>query len=176
MSIAAARLDCRFTVLLDPTVSAELIDEAIKLGLEPAEHMADILTNQVMPQLRAKDPTLADRLAADARIRAAAGRISELLAKQNGVQHDHTLRVFQELRENHSSDYLRATECKTGFEGGSTLKHRLNLALGAISKRAAHAKVCKTASGLPDKIRNIRGEFCGSVTMLEPGYDSDKQD
>ncbi len=102
--------------------------------------------------------------------RSEASRISRDIAREQGIQPDHTLRVFQAIRRQPelAREYLRATSCETGFEAGNALKHRLNLALGAISKRAAGAEVRKDDKGQPEKIRNIRGEFCGSVTVLEP--------
>jgi hypothetical protein len=39
----------------------------------------------------------------------------------------------------------------------------------AASAEAADARSRKDANGDPEMIRNICGEVCGSVTMLEPG-------
>jgi hypothetical protein len=163
----------RDTVLLDPIVRASLAEEAKELGLELADHLSSILTAHAMPRVQAKAPDLGKRLVAEAGIKTKTAQISRRLAGEPGRVHlSHTLKVFQELRLKHSNEYLIACGCKTGLEAGSVAKHRLNLALGAISKRAAEAKVRKDAKGNPEKIRNIRGEFCTSVTMLEPG-DSD---
>ena len=79
-------------------------------------------------------------------------------------------------RERHREDYLRATGCATGFETGVPRKHSINAALGAISKRAAGAKVRKNAAGETEKIRNIRDEFCRTATALEPGDGVDDED
>lgn len=160
----------RDTILLDPTVRAAVAEEAKELGLELADHITSIVTAHAMPRFQPKDPDLAKRLVAEAGIKTKTAQISRRLAGEpGGIQLGHTLKVFQELRLKHSDEYLIASGCTTGFEVGGVVKHRLNLALGAISKRAAEAKVRKDAKGNPGKIRNIRGEFCTSVTMLEPG-------
>lgn len=162
--------DRRFSILIDSAAAGELVAEAKELGLEPLDHMADILVAHVLPRLAKREPDLAERLAAQARVKAAAAAISRRIAREEGIQRDHTLRVFREIRlhPEHSRDYLRATGCETGFEGANASKHSLNTTLGAISKWAAGARVRMTANGKPAKIQNIRGEFCGSVTMLEP--------
>lgn len=162
-------IDRRYTILLDGMVGTELEAEASDLGLEPHDHMSGILTAHVLPRLKKKVPDLAERLEAAARVKAEASRISRDIAREQGIQPDHTLRVFQAIRRQPelTREYLRATGCETGFEAGNALKHRLNLAIGAISKRAAGAEVRKDDKGQPEKIRNIRGEFCGSVTVLK---------
>jgi hypothetical protein len=170
-------IDCRFTIQLDEVVSTELKSEAAEFGLELHDHMSGILTAHVLPRLKSLLPDLAERLDATARVKAAASRISRQIARDHGIQHDHTLRVFQAIRRDPdlTSEYLRATGCETGFEAGNPLKHKLNLALGAISKNAAGAKVkrvLRNGREEADMIRNIRGEFCGSVTKLEPGDDT----
>jgi hypothetical protein len=169
--------DRRHTLILNGAASAVLEAEANHLGLELLDHLSGILTAHAVHQLKKDVPALAARLEAATRIKIAVGRISRRIAKEQGIQPDHTLRVFQALRQDPElqGDYLRATGCETGFEAGSPLKHSLNLALGAISKRAAGARVRKDINGNPEKIRNIRGEFCGSVTVLEPGVDENTE-
>ena len=172
MSSTAER---RHTVLLDPDASDELEADARAEGMELQDHMASILTRHVLARLAKRKPEVAERLAAEARIKAAAAAISREEAAANGVRTDHTVVVFRRIRERHREDYLRATGCITGFETGMPRKHSLNAALGAISKRAAAAKVRKNAAGEPEKIRNIRGEFCRTATALEPGNGVDDE-
>ena len=163
----------RYSIQLDEVVGRELEKEATEIGLEPIDHMAGILTAHALPRVVAQLPELGERLEATARIKAAVSQISRRIAEEHGIQRDHTLRVFQEIRQDpqQARDYRLATGCDTGFEAGRPLKHRLNLALGAISKNAAGAKVCKVIKNgreEPEMIRNIRGEFCGGVTVLGP--------
>jgi hypothetical protein len=166
----------RYSIQLDEVVGEELEKEAAEIGLEPIDHMAGILTAHALPRVVARLPELGGRLEAAARIKAAVSQISRRIAGEQGIQRDHTLRVFQAIRQDpqHAGDYRLATGCETGFEAGNPLKHRLNLALGAISKNAAGAKVRKVRKNdkeEPEMIRNIRGEFCGSVTVLGPDDD-----
>lgn len=166
----------RHTVLLDPDVSDELEAEAQAQGMELQDYMASILTHHVSGPLTKRKPEVAERLAAEARIKTAAAAISREEAAANGVRIEHTVVVFRRIRERHREDYLRATGCATGFETGVPRKHSINATLGAISKRAAGAKVRKNAAGEPEKIRNIRGEFCRTATALEPGDGMDDED
>ena len=166
-----SKTERRHTVLLDPDVSDELEAEARARGMELQDYMASILTHHVASPLAKRKPEAAERLAAEARIKAAAAAISREEAAVNDVRLEHTVVVFRRIRERHTEDYLRATGCSTGFETGVARKHSINAALGAISKRAAGAKVRKNAAGEPEKIWNIRGEFCRTATALEPGDD-----
>jgi hypothetical protein len=164
-----APLSRRYTIALDNDAALALEGEAAARGVDVADHITTILEGYCLENILQDGDPAKERLRAAGLIKAATAEISRRLAREGGVKPDHTLRVFKELRTHHTADYLRATECETGFEAGKPLKHSLNLALGAISKRAAGAKVRTLPSGQPEKIRNIRGEFCGSVTMLEPG-------
>lgn len=166
----------RHAVFLDPNVSDELEAEARAQGMELQDYMASILTNHVSSPLAKRKPEVAKRLAAEARIKVVAAAISREEAAANGVRIEHTVVVFRRIRELHKADYLLATGCTTGFETRVPHKHSINTALGAISKRAVGAKVQKNAAGKPEKVRNIRGEFCRTATKLEPGDSVDDED
>ena len=155
------------TVRLHPAVEEALSREADEQAREPADYMAEILTRHVSASIAAKNRALAARLEAEMRVKTATAKISSKLAMA-GIAPDHTLLVFKAIRESDAlrADYLLATGCKTGLEAGIPAKHQLNLYLGAISKRAAGA-VSQTLNGKPVMIRNIKNEFCGSVTALQ---------
>jgi hypothetical protein len=174
-SLSSSRHAIPVPIPLPPAVHQVLATEARELGFDLADHLTSILVSHILPRLQAEAPDVAKRLEAEARVKDRVRQISRDIAQREGVQPDHTLRVFRELRQSAAlaGDYICATGCETGFEGGNPLKHGLNLVLGAISKRAARAKVRKRGNGLPEKIRNIRGEFCGSVTVLEPNAEDD---
>ena len=169
-------IERRHTVLLDPDVSEELEAEAQAQGMELQDLMASILSQHASGSLSKRKPEVAERLTAEALIKTAAAAISREEAEAHGVRPEHTVIVFRRIRERHREDYLRATGCMTGFETGVRRKHSINAALGAISKRAVGAKVRKDAAGEPEKIRNIRGEFCRTATILESGNDNNDED
>lgn len=167
---AAARADDRrFTVSLSSLAADELQLQAEQEGLGLAEYVTLVLEQKAMERLdRMLEPTRRF-LQARHSIKRAAARISRRIAETEGVLPDHTLRVFREIREKHLENYKVASRTENGFEGGNEWKHALNLALGAISKHAAGARVKLGPNGKRALIRNIRGELCTTVTMLEPG-------
>jgi hypothetical protein len=166
--------DRRFTVSVSPLAASFLKEEAAKHGLGLAEYASIILEKKAMEPLdRMLAPTRA-WLQARHRIKMEAAKISRRIAETEGVQPDHTLRVFREIREQHLDDYLVASQTKAVPESGSAHKHALNLALGAISKHAAGARVKLGPDGKRVLIRNIRGELCTTVTALEPGEDTEE--
>jgi hypothetical protein len=165
----------RRTVSVDPDAAAALDEEAARLGIPLAEFWAMKLEAAAVAILDAneKGKAAAEQLRAANEIKAETAAISRELKEQRGVERDHTLQVFRTIREQHGDLYRRASGCSTGMEAGVPKKHALNLALGSISKRAAKARVRLRPNGLPEKIRNIQGEFCSSVTVLEPGDEDD---
>ncbi|HWX50730.1 MAG TPA: hypothetical protein VNZ61_22000 [Roseomonas sp.] len=167
--MTAPPLSRRYTTSLDYEAALALEHDAAVRGVDVADHITSILEEYCLKRLLEDGSPARERLRAASMIKAATAEISRRIVRENGVQPDHTLQVFRELRLQHTAVYLRATACETGFEAGKPLKHSLNLVLGAISKRAAGAKVRMLPNGQPEKIRNIRGEFCSSVTVLEPG-------
>lgn len=169
-------LQRRLAGWVDFNVADELVAEAQRGGLEVQDLIASILSNHVSGPLAKRKPEVAKRLAAETRIKMIAAAISREEAAANGVRIEHTVVVFRRIRERHAEDYCLATGCTTGFETKVPTKHGVNAALGAISKRAVGAKVRKNAAGEPEKIRNIRGEFCRTATALEPGDIVDDKD
>ncbi|MFC3127198.1 hypothetical protein ACFOD4_19190 [Pseudoroseomonas globiformis] len=166
----------RRTVSIDPTASAALDAKADHLGIPIAEYLAMVLEAKAADLLAEQKESLkvAEQLRAANQTKAEAAAISRDLKEERGVERDHTLKVFQTIREQHSDLYRQAIGCETDRDAGDPKKrHALNLALGSISKRAAKAKVRLRPNGLPEKIRNIQGEFCASVTVLEPGDEVD---
>src|SRR4051812_10787541 len=105
--------DRRFTLIINSAAADELVAEANELGLEPHDHMAAILVAHVHPRLMKRVPDIAERLAAESRVKATVAGISRRIAQEKGIQRDHTLQVFREIRlhPEHSRDYLRATGC-----------------------------------------------------------------
>jgi len=163
----------RYTISIASTSSAALEKEAATLGIPITEYLAMIVEEKAAELLAKTDAPAARRLQAANEIKFKVAGISKGLELEQSVVPDHTLRVFQKVRDKYADLYCRATGCVTGFETGLPEKHALNLALGAISKRAARARVRLRPNGLPEKIRNITGEFCSSVTVLEPGDEQD---
>lgn len=157
----------RHTVSLAGAAANALENEAHKSGIPVTDYLAMVLEDRAAELLTERDAAAARRLRAANNIKMLVAGISRELAREHGVSPDHTLRVFQTVRARHADLYRCATACQTGYESGIPEKHALNLALGAISKRAAGARVRVRPNGLPEKIRNITGEFCSSVTVLE---------
>lgn len=163
----------RLNVLVGGSAYNGLQGLASEVGLPASEYASILLEKRALRYWERvfndrAVPSSGGEVRARHRIKLAAARISRSLEGTEGVRPDHTLRVFREIRERHLEDYLLATRTASVSESGSRDKHALNLAIGAISKHAAGARVRTGPDGKRQLIRNIRGELCTTVTVLEP--------
>ncbi len=155
------------TVRLTAQASTALAQKAYQAGLETADYAADFLTAHVLDEIRAVDPTEADRTQAELELKAAVLRQVEAYLQENGFDASITLKMFQLIRTNDKlrALYEKAIGGKPGEDRDNSIKARINRNFGAAIKTAARANPQKV-NGNPIKAQ-VSGEFIQSYTLLE---------
>jgi hypothetical protein len=158
----------QLTIRLEPIVADALRDKAGRLGQEPADYAAGVLTRAVLDVIEEKDQAAARRLQAELEIKAWAIDHARRLSPVGAFDPNVTLKVFQAIRTDDGRRhlYLRAIGDRPSEERGNPIKARINRSLGSMIKAAVGAEV-EDINGNPVKVQ-VSGEFIFSYTLLKP--------
>jgi predicted HicB family RNase H-like nuclease len=154
------------TVRLYSAVNAAFALKAKASGQEIADYAADVLTRDVIDQLK---PTDAERIRAELELKTKAIKYAREQTAEKFDEHV-TLKVFQQIRQTPELRdlYVRAIGGESPdapFVRGNQTQARINRTLGAAIKIAVHARR-KTVNGNVLKAQVAR-EFILGYTVLE---------
>lgn len=153
------------TMTLEPAVATALSQRAHEQGQEFADHVADIVTTDILAEVRIRNASVAQRITAELKLKTTIVQTARELSEQTLDPHV-ILKTFQHVKATKALEtYARAIGGGNVFARGNPIKARINRQFGALIRSAVGARPQLDEHGKRVTVQ-VTGELISSYTVL----------